>query len=126
MDESNEPATKLAPMATSFQFAGTHLWGSSLLPGNILATLERIRKWAIDANLIWDTEAQFVGDDVISKLHEKFDAEDRLGILVHTYENEIRPLNYLECPFVPTATLIKRQLQVKLVYWELDGITSLD
>jgi hypothetical protein len=107
-----------------FPFAGTHLWGSSLLPGDLLMDLEDIRKWAVEANLIWEPESQFLGEEVVSQLRTKFDATDRLEVLAHTYENETRPLNYLESPFVPTGTLIKRQQEVKLVYWELKGITS--
>lgn len=109
-----------------FQIAATHLWGSSLFPGDLLMDLEHIRKWAIEANLISDAESQFISGETIIQLRGKFDAQDRLEVLVNTYENQFRPLNYLESPFVPTAALIKRQQEIKLVYWELHGLTSVE
>lgn len=88
--------------------------------------LEHIRKWAVAANLISDAESQFISGETISQLRGKFDAQDRLEVLVHTYENQFRPLGYLESPFVPTAALIKRWQEIKLVYWELRGLTSVE
>ena len=111
-------------LVADFTFAGIHLWGSSLLPGDLLMDLNHIRTWAVQANLIWEAESQFVGENIISQIRGKFDATDRLEVLVNLYENELSPLNYLESPFIPTATLIKHQQMVELVYWELHGVAN--
>ena len=99
-------------------FQGLVLWGSEFLPKDICPTLEDIREWAGKQNLIWD-EAQIITPERVNVLRKHFLPEDGLAILIHLYKDTEGKLNYLEQPFIPVRTLIKKQKEVDLVYWQL-------
>ncbi|MCK4486716.1 MAG: hypothetical protein KAU38_08150 [Desulfobacterales bacterium] len=50
-------------------FTGLVFWGSEHLPKDLVISLGDIRQWAIDQQLIWDDEAQFVASERIAALN---------------------------------------------------------
>jgi hypothetical protein len=112
-------------MGGDFPFVGLHFWGIHLAPPDLLPDLRNIREWAVREKLIFDTD-QFVADEIVEDLVGKLNAEDHLEILVHLYEDETGAVQYVEYPFCPTAALIKRKLEAKLVYWSLMDIESVE
>lgn len=51
---------------------------------------------------------------------QHFSEEDRLFILIDLYRDHLSgELAYLEYPFVPIRTLIKKQIEIKLQWWKM-------
>ena len=99
-------------------FSGLVFWGSELLPENIILSLDSIREWAFEQKLIWDVEAQLMASERIEALSEHFVFEDKLAILIHLYK-EPGNLCYLEHPYLPIKSLIKKAKEVEIVYWQM-------
>jgi len=100
-------------------FRGLIFWGSEFLSGEIYLTLEDIRQWAFNEGLIWDEDAQLITPEREKNLSKYFSPEDSLLILIHLYKDSQGNLNYLEYPFIPLKTLIKKQKEIELVYWQM-------
>ena len=100
-------------------FSGLIFCGSEFLPKNIMPTLENIRNWAIKNELIDDSEFQFITPRRTDNLREHFSYEDELQILISMYKDDSGNLNYLEYPFIPIKTLIKKTKEISLVYWKM-------
>ncbi|MHA2278617.1 MAG: hypothetical protein ACXAC2_22800 [Candidatus Kariarchaeaceae archaeon] len=100
-------------------FSGLVLWGSEHLPQDLFFSLGDIRQWAVDHQLIWDTEAQFVASERIDGLSKHFTPEHKLSIHIHLYIDDTGNLAYAEYPYLPIKSLIKMDQQVEVVYWEM-------
>lgn len=100
-------------------FSGLIFWGSEYFPGNLRLLLNDIRKWAYTFKMVWDPEVQFIGGERLDELYNYFKPEDELSILIHVYQDEKGEMNYLEYPYIPVKTLIKHQVQIEIVYWQL-------
>jgi len=99
-------------------FSGLVFWGSEFLPKDIIPSLDRIREWAFEQELIWD-EGQLITSERIEALSEHFVYEDKLSILIHLYKDSSGNLCYLEYPYLPVRALIKRAKEVQIVYWQM-------
>jgi len=99
-------------------FSGLVFWGGEFLPGDIIPSLDSIRKWAFEQNLIWD-EGQLITPERIEALQKHFAYEDELSILIHLYKNSSGNLCYLEYPYLPVKSLIKKEKEVQIVYWQM-------
>jgi len=100
-------------------FKGLVFWGSEHLPKDLVISLGEIRQWAIDQELIWDDEAQFVASERIEELKKHFTTEHELSILIHLYTDDLGKLAYAEYPYLPIKSLIKMDQQIEIVYWEI-------
>ncbi len=100
-------------------FRGLSFWGGEYLPGDIIPTLENIRKWAIDQGMIWEAESQFIGDERYKDLSKYFDVEDKMLLLISLYRDSSKRLCYLEYPYLPVRTLIKKDKEVEIIYWQI-------
>ena len=100
-------------------FWGMVFWGSEYLPGDIILSLTEIRKWAFEHGLIADPDFQLITEERVKELKKVFSLEDKLMILIYLDKDEQGELFYLEGPFVPVATLIKRRLEIDLVWWQM-------
>jgi len=99
-------------------FSGLVFWGSEFLPDNIILSLDSIREWAFEQKLIWDVEAQLMASERIQALSEHFVFEDKLAVLIHLYK-EAGNLCYLEHPYLPIKSLIKKAKEAEIVYWQM-------
>lgn len=100
-------------------FLGLVLWGLEFLPKDIIPTWGNIREWAFEQNLIYESEFQLITLERIKELRKHFVHEDRLSILIHLYKDSSGKLEYLEYPYLPIKTLIKRAIEVEIVYWQM-------
>jgi hypothetical protein len=100
-------------------FLGLILWGSEFLPKDIIPTWGNVRGWAFKHKLIWDPEAQLMTSERIEELRKHFVYEDRLSILIHLYKDSSGKLEYLEYPYLPVKSLIKKAKEVEIVYWQM-------
>ncbi len=100
-------------------FSGLVFRGSEYLPGDIILSLGNIREWAFKNRIIYDPEAQLIGEEGLKELNKHFVPEDRLAILIYLYKDNENNLCYLEYPYIPVKTLIKKNKQVEIVYWQL-------
>ena len=100
-------------------FSGLVFWGSEHLPRDLVISLGDIRQWAIDQQLIWDAEAQFVVSERIEELRKHFTPEHELSILIHLYIDDSGKLAYAEYSYLPIKSLIKMGQQIEIVYWEM-------
>jgi len=99
-------------------FTGMVFWGSELLPKDVTISLDSIRQWALKQKLIWD-EAQLITLERIDILREHFVPQDGLAILINLYTDSAGKLNYLELPYIPGRTLIKKAVQIQMIYWQM-------
>lgn len=100
-------------------FSGLVFWGSEFLPKDIIPTWGNVRGWAFKHNLIWEPESQLMTLERIEELRKHFVYEDRLSILIHLYKDSSGKLEYLEYPYLPIKTLIKKAIEVEIVYWKM-------
>lgn len=100
-------------------FLGLVLWGSEFLPKDIIPTWGNIRGWAFKHKLIWEPELQLITSERIEELMKHFVYEDRLSIIIHLYKDSSGKLDYLEYPYLPIKTLIKKEKEVEIVYWKM-------
>lgn len=100
-------------------FAGMALWGSEFLPGDIVLSPNEIREWAFREGLVDDPEFQLITSERAEAVGKLFTVEDRLCILVHVYQDDAGKLGYLEYVYVPIATLIKKGIEIGLVWWQM-------
>lgn len=87
------------------------------MPKDIIPDPEGIREWAFRAGLVSEPDSQLVTQETMEELSRIFGPHDRLSILVHLYREPSGALGYLEFPYVPTPTLVRKGLEVDLVYW---------
>lgn len=107
-------------MLESDLFQGTHFWGSEHLPEDLLLGVENIRRWAIEMGMAFPDD--FEDEElVVEDVRKVFASDDKLSILVSIEQGRDDKLAYIEYPFVPIRTLIKKNLEVSLVYWTLLG-----
>lgn len=104
-------------MVRSALLSGWVLWGMEFLPKDIIPDPEGMREWAFRAGLISDPDFQLITQETVEELSRLFAPQDRLAILAHVYSEPSGALGYVELPYVPIPTLIKKGLEVKLVYW---------
>lgn len=100
-------------------FLGLVLWGSEFLPKDIIPTWGNIRGWAFKNNLIWEPESQLITSERIEELRKHFVYGDNLSVLIHLYKDSSGKLEYLEYPYLPIKTLIKRAIEVEIVYLQM-------
>ncbi len=100
-------------------FSRMAFWGSEYLPKNLGYSINDIREWACKNKMIWEFEAQFITDERLYELYNYFKPEDELFVLINVYQDEKGKLNYMEYPYIQVKTLIKQQVQIEVVYWQL-------
>ncbi len=100
-------------------FSGLVFWGSEFLPKDIIPTWGNIRGWAFKNNLIWEPGSQLITSERIEELRKHFVYGDNLSVLIHLYKDSSGKLEYLEYPYLPIKTLIKRAIEVEIVYWQM-------
>lgn len=100
-------------------FSGLVFRGSEFFPKDIIPTFGNIRNWAFKQNLIYEPEFQLITSGRIENLRKHFVYEDRLSIIIHLYKDSSGKLEYLEYPYLPIKTLIKRAIEVEIVYWQM-------
>jgi len=100
-------------------FSGLVFWGSEYLPHDVILSLSDIRKWAFKKKMIWEPESQLIGKERLDELNKHFVSEDQLSILFHLYKDDKNNLCYLEYPYMSVKTLIKKDKQIEIVYWQL-------
>ncbi|MBA7611101.1 hypothetical protein ES703_18317 [subsurface metagenome] len=93
--------------------------GLEVLPKDLIPNWGNIRGWAFKNNLIWEPELQLITSERIEELRKHFVYEDRLSIIIHLYKDSSGKLEYLEYPYLPIKTLIKRAIEVEIVYWQM-------
>ena len=100
-------------------FSGLVFWGSEFLPRDLILSPDSIRKWASDQKLIWDVEAQLMASERMGELEKHFSSEDKLFLLIHLYKDDFGNLSYMEYPFLPVKSVIRRAREVEIVYWRI-------
>lgn len=100
-------------------FSGLSFWGSEFLPKDIIPTFGNIRNWAFKRNLIYEPEFQLITSGRIEELRKHFVYEDNLSILIHLNKDSSGELEYLEYPYLPVKTLIKKAIEIEIVYWQM-------
>ena len=100
-------------------FSGLVFWGSEFLPRDIVPSLDETRRWAFKEGLVWEPEAQLITPERAEDVGKLFGVEDRLFVLVQIYRNDKGELNYLEYVYVSVATLIKKGIEISLVWWRM-------
>jgi len=100
-------------------FSGLVFWGSEYLPDEVILSLSDIHKWAFKKKMILEPESQLIGKERLNELSKHFVSEDQLSILVYLYKDDKNNLCYLEYPYMPVKTLIKKVKQIEIVYWQL-------
>ncbi len=109
-----KPNSNKQPLFTSLVFRGLEF-----LPKDIIPTFGNIRNWAFKQNLIYEPELQLITSERIEELRKHFVYEDGLAILIHLYKASSEKLDYLEYPYLPIKTLIKKAIEVEIVYWKM-------
>jgi hypothetical protein len=100
-------------------FSGLILCGTELLPCDIKLSLEDIRDWAKEQNLIQNADEQLIDKKRIKDLSKHFKSKDNLSILIHICKNGSGKLHYFEYPSIPIKSLVKTGQIVDLIYWEI-------
>lgn len=100
-------------------FSGLVFWGSEFLAGDLILSLESIRNWAFEQNLIWDVETQLMASERIEELKKHFVPQDQLAVLIQLYKHSSGNLCYLEYPYPPIKSLIKKAKEIQIVYWQM-------
>ena len=99
------------------QFTGIVLFnGMDQMPDDIVPSLGEIRKWALGQGLIADPDFQLLLDERIDALSGHFGIEDQLQIALAIHPGGGEPF-YLEYPYLPVKSLIRRGEEVELYYW---------
>lgn len=92
--------------------------GQEHIPGDLIPNLTNLRKWAIDEGLIYDPEFQFLNQEIVNSLSAIFASSDGIQIAIAIHEEGGDPF-YLEYPFLPVKSLIKRGVAVEIYYWKM-------
>lgn len=95
--------------------------GVENLPGDIPINLNSIREWAAGSNLIFNPN-QLMNEKRIVDISRLCSPEDKLLIGI-AISGESGSLLYLEYPYLPVHSLIRRGDAVDLVFWK---VTSFD
>lgn len=96
------------------------------LPRDLLPSLDEVRRWAADQDLLRDPESQLITPERAEAVSKLFTADDQLRILVHVHAGDSGELNYLERVYMPAATLIKKRSEVRLAWWEVPIVRDTD
>jgi hypothetical protein len=100
-------------------FAGIFFFeGSKRLPDDLVLDLDTIREWADSQGMISDPEGQLMGLDRIRDIFRVWSPDDKLLIAVSISAHQ-GALDYMEYPYVPVRTLIRRKRPIRLVYWSV-------
>ncbi|TSA40472.1 MAG: hypothetical protein D4R58_02615 [Betaproteobacteria bacterium] len=100
-------------------FAGLFFFeGVEHLPGDLMPNLGTIREWANSKGMISAPKFQLIGPDRIRDIFRVFSPDDKLLIAI-SISGHPEALNYMEHPYVPVRTLIRRSLPIRLVYWSV-------
>jgi hypothetical protein len=103
----------------AIQFSGIVLFtGMDQFPDDVVLSLGEIRKWALSQGLIADPDFQLLLDERIDTLSGHFGLEDQLQIALAIHPGGGEPF-YLEYPYLPVKTLIRRGEEVELYYWRM-------
>ena len=92
--------------------------GFDLLPGDLPLGLDNIRRWAFDEGLIDDPEFQLLGAERLQELKKYISSDDQPGIAISLDEGETG-ISYMEYPFLPVRTLVRRGEVIRIVYWAM-------
>ena len=103
-------------MNTYLIFSGIQIWEAQFLPTDILLDLDLIREWAISKGLVFD-EGQFVSHEDAHEAAQLFTPDDGLQILVDLFPEDSSAVKYMEYIYVPISRLIKRDLEIRLIFW---------
>lgn len=95
--------------------------GVEHIPKDIPLSLDVIRDWAVDSGLVFDPD-QYLNEERIADISRLCSAEDNLLIAI-AISGESHSLIYLEYPYMPVRSLIRRGDVVDLVFWK---VTSFD
>lgn len=90
------------------------------LPPDIALGLDEIRKWACEKGLVYDIESQIIVPEREEELFKIFQPDDELCVAIDIYKDSSGDLTYLEYPYIPVKTLIKKKKQIDLVFWWID------
>ena len=93
-------------------FTGLMFWGSELFPQDLPISLGNIRQWANEIGIIEDAEFQFIASERIAELRPFFTKDDQMSILMHISKDSEDNLSYLEYPYLPVKSLIKRNQNI--------------
>lgn len=97
--------------------------GSELLPDDLILGLDNIRHWAFDKNLIdGDVEARLLLTERLQELGKYISSDDQPGIAIALDEKETG-ISYMEYPYLSVRSLIRRDEEIKIVYWVMRPIT---
>jgi hypothetical protein len=92
--------------------------GQDLLPGDVLLDLDNLRQWAFKQGLIFDPDAQLLVPERIQTLAKCFSSNDKLLVAISICEGQGKPF-YVENPYLPVRSLIRRAEEVAIVYWRM-------
>jgi hypothetical protein len=83
--------------------------------------LNRIREWAIREGMVLDSD-QLISEETIELISRFFTSDDSLSIAVSITPSQPNSsaCTYLEYPLVPVAALVKREVEVEVVYWAME------
>jgi len=89
-----------------------------LFPNNLLMDINEIRKWSINEGLTKDPDCQILGVERLKNLQGLFSLEDELQIAITIQRKDDLPF-YLEFPYLPIKTLVRRKEEFDISYWKL-------
>lgn len=92
--------------------------GFEFMPKDVPMGVNEIREWAMKQGLITDTEFQLLHQKKIQKLSKCFSSQDELLVAIAIHEDSEKKF-YMEYPYVPVKTLIKKGNDIQIVYWSM-------
>lgn len=104
-------------------FTGWTLWGMDLVPNDLPLSLELVREWAYQKGLIWD-EGQLMTKERVEDILPHFSEADQVFILSSVYRDADGKLAYLEYPFLPARTLVKKEAEVRIQWWRMQATAT--
>lgn len=81
--------------------------------------LNKIREWAAQEGMIFEAD-QLITEETVEEVSKSFEPEDQLAIGVQIIPAASEGFMYLEYPFVPTYTLVKKRIEAEIVYWAME------
>lgn len=92
--------------------------GQEQLPRDVPLDLDNLRQWALENGLISDSDAQLLVPERIQNLAKCFSSDDRLLVAISICEGQGESF-YVENPYLPVRSLIRRAEEVAMVYWRM-------
>lgn len=97
--------------------------GFELLPDDLILGLDNIRRWAFDQGLIYDPEGQILVTERLQELAKYISSDDQPGIAI-ALEEEDTGISYMEYPHLSVRSLIRRNEEIRIVYWVMRPTTQ--